>query len=51
MWLGLGLLGGSLALTGHLWPPIAKQVTQDAIKGQFDPIDSFWLICLLIYAM
>ena len=50
MWLGLGILGGWLSLIGHHWPSLAKQITQDAIKWQFDLIDSVLLMCLLTYA-
>ena len=50
MWLGLGNPWGWLALTGHHWPPLAKQVIQTAIKVEFEPIYWVWLLCMLIYA-
>ena len=42
---------GWLALTGHLGSPLAKKVTQHSIKGEFDPIDSVWMIWYCFYAM
>ena len=50
MWLGIGILGGWLSLTSHHWPPLAKHVTHNCIKGKFEPIHIFVFMCLLIYA-
>ena len=47
MWLGLGLLGGWIPLTSHHWPPLAKQVTKDSIKGEFKIHLIAWLIYVL----
>ena len=41
MWLGLGILGGLLALTGHHWPPLVKQVTQMLLKEKLTPLNQF----------
>ena len=51
MWLGLGSPWGWLALTGHHWPQLTRQVTQNSIKGEFDPIFGVWMIWYCGYAM
>ena len=51
MWLGLGNPWGWLALTGHHWPQLTKQVIDKYIKDKFKPIDSVWMIWYCGYAM
>ena len=48
MWLGLGHPWGWLALTGHHWPPLTKQVIHKSIKDKFKPISSVWLMIWLL---
>ena len=44
MWLGIGLLGGLLSLTGHQLPLLAKQVTRSSIKEQLNLIHIVWMM-------
>ena len=49
MCLGLGPLSGWLALTGHHWPLLVKDVTQSSIKEQVKIIHTVLVnVCFVI---